>query len=213
MYELYYGAGACSMAIHVILNETGQAVNLKKINMMEGEHKTPAFLKMNPQGAVPVLLEDGKPLLEGAAQIIYLCDTHKSALLPQAGWERAQALQWLMFANATLHPAYARGFWLMKRATFENPSEKDNLLKQACAAIQGLWDNVEAHLARTGKPYLAGDAVTAGDILLTVIANWGALPQAFTFGPKTQNLLKSIVARPAYQKALAAEGVEYKAVA
>lgn len=206
MYQLYYSPGACSMAVHIVLNEMNQPVELIKsaIGVPNPDEK---LHKVNPRNQVPVLVVDGKPVLEGGAIITYLCDTHKSALIPASGFERAQALQWLMFANASLHVGYSKAAFIKK-----NGGTPD-LFEKACAQIQGMWDQIESQLAATGKPYLCGDNVTAGDILVTVIANWGFLGHPFTFGPKTKALLKSVSARPAYQKALAAEQVEYKAAA
>jgi glutathione S-transferase len=70
---------------------------------------------------------------------------------------------------------------------------------------------VETRLSQS--PYLAGDSVTAGDILLTVIGNWSANFPTVKIGPNTKKLFKTIITRPAYQKALAAEKVEYKVAA
>lgn len=207
-YELYCLSGACSMAVHIVLNELGQNAKIHLMSREKNEIKAPEFLKLNPRGQIPVLIEDGKPLREGAAQIIYLCDKHTSPLLPQSGWERAEALQWLMFCNATLHPGYARATHI-NRGMQDGPI-KEETLKAARASVQAMWDEVESHLAASG-PYLCGKNVTAGDIVLTVIANWNTTN--YTFGPKTKALFKAIVARPAYQKALAAEQVEYKAAA
>lgn len=208
-YELYCLSGACSMAVHVVLNELGQDVKLHMLDRASNQIKSPEFLKLNPRGQIPVLVEDGKALREGAAQIVYLCDKHKSPLLPQSGWERAQALQWLMFANASLHPAYARTMWLGKNVPAGDV--QTNAIAEARKQIQGMWDQVEEHLAAEGTDFVAGNSMTAGDIVLTVIANWS--PENYKFGPKTKALLKAVTARPAYQKALAAENVEYKAAA
>ncbi len=206
MYKLFYSPGACSMAVHVVLNELNQGVELIRATIGDPSNIDPELKKVNPRNQVPVLVEDGKPILEGGAMIAYVCDKHKSDLLPAAGYERAQALQWLMFANSSLHPAYSRTGFIKKNGG------SDELFEKSRAAIQGLWDLVENHLAESGKPYLTGDKVTAGDILLTVIANWGFVG-SFNFGPKTKALLKSVSSRPAYQKALEAEKVEYKAAA
>lgn len=208
-YELYCLSGSCSMAVHVVLNELGQNVTLHMMNRETNQIKSPEFLKINPRGQIPVLVEDGKVLREGAAMIVYLCDKHKSPLMPQSGWERAQALQWLMFGNASLHPTYARTMWLAKN-TPEGEFQTD-AIAETRKQIQTMWDQVEEHLAAQGTPYLAGNSVTPGDILLTVIANWS--PQNYNFGPKTKALFKAVTARPAYQKALAAENIEYKAAA
>lgn len=206
-YELYCLSGSCSMACHVILNELGQDANAHMMSREKNEIKSAEYMKINPRGNVPLLVEDGKPLREGAAIIAYLCDKHTSDLLPQSGWERAQALQWLMFANATLHPAYSRTFWINSNLP---DAVKEDALKVARGQIQQLWDEVEAHLAANG-PYVCGAKCTAGDILLSVIANWN--PQNYKFGEKTKAMFKAVTSRPAYQKALSAEAVEYKAAA
>lgn len=208
-YELYCLSGACSMAVHVVLNELGQNVKIHLMDRETNQIKSPEFLKLNPRGQVPLLVEDGKALREGAAQIIYLCDKYKSSLLPQSGWERAQALQWLLFANSSLHPAYGRTFWLSSNTPEGDAQTK--AIAEARKQIQTMWDQVEEHLNAQGTTYLAGKDVTAGDIVITVIANWN--PQNYKFGPKTKALFKSVTARPAYQKALVAEQVEYKAAA
>jgi glutathione S-transferase len=207
MYKLYYSPGACSMAIHTILEEIGAQYTLDNRSTKEGKNRTPEFLKINPRGAVPVLEEDGKIIREGAAQIVYLCDKHKSPLLPSEGFARAEALEWLMFCNSTLHPAYSKGFWLQNKAT--DVPGRETLQKLTVEGINKLWAEVESHLAT--RPYLAGENITAGDILLTVIANWsGGMPGTVTIGPKTKELLARVSRRPAFQKALSTEQVEYK---
>ena len=207
MYQLHYASGACSMAVHVVLNEVGQNVELIKVDMQSGAHKSPEFLKINPRGQVPVLIEDGKVLREGAAQITYLCDKYKSSLLPSEGWARAEALQWLMFANSSLHVGYSKAMFCVRTGGSEEQIGK------ACDDIQSMWDMIENHLSTTGNTYLCGNTVTCGDIVVAVIANWGFLPRQFTLGAKTKALLNAVIARPSYQKAIAAEGVEYKAAA
>jgi glutathione S-transferase len=204
MYKLYYSPGACSMAIHVLLNELNAPFELEKVVLGE-KNRTPEYLKLNPLGQVPVLVEDGKPLREGGAQIIYLADKHKSPLMPQEGWPRAQALQALMFCNATLHPAYSKLFGLLKAGDIAG---KDEFIRKAAGHINALWKQVEADLEN--QPYMAGQQVTVADILLTVIANWSnGLPGPIEIGPKAKALFAKIVARPSFQKAMETEGVSH----
>jgi glutathione S-transferase len=206
-YELYTKAGSCSMAVHAVMNELG--LN-PKINLMEqgpAGLKSPEYLKLNPRGNVPFLMEDGKGMIEGGAIITYLCDK-EGKLIPKNGWERAQALQWLMFCNATLHPSYGRTFWISSNVP---KAAREDSLKAARAQIQQLWDYVEQQLEKSEGAYLCGNDITAGDFLLATIANWN--PQNYKFGPKTKALFQSVTARPSYQKALAAEQIEYKATA
>lgn len=208
-YELYTKAGSCSMAIHAVMNELGLDPKVHIMQAGDGPSglKNAAYLKLNPRGNVPFMVEDGQGMIEGGAILTYLCDK-AGKLLPKSGSERAKALQWLMFANATLHPAYSRTFWIGANLPQD---QHEAALKAARSQIQDLWNYVEQQLEKDGGPYLCGKEPTAGDFLIATIANWN--PAAYTFGAKTKALLKNISARPSYQKALSAESIEYKAVA
>jgi glutathione S-transferase len=210
MYKLYYSPGACSMAVHVALNECNQQVALEKVNIRE--KRTPEFLKINPRGHVPVLVDGDLVIREGAAILIYLLEKHQSALLPKSGKERATALEWLCFCNSTLHPSYSRCFFLMRNT--EDAKAKEQLLGVATAMLNKLWGEIEERLGKTA--YLAGDNITIADILMTVIANWNdhlPSPASITIGPRTKKLLQAVIARPSYKKALEVEQVEYKSAA
>lgn len=189
------------MAVHVILNE----LNVPFEAIKQDDLKAPDFLKLNPRGQVPLLLAGEEPVKEGAAIITWLLDSHKNDLLPTAGIERAKALEWLMWCNASLHPACGRIFGLARMDI--DDATKEKLKPVLMNAVQTLWDEAEARLAHNA--YLAGDKVSAGDILLAVIANWGVGQP----GPHVKRVLKNVIARPAYQKTLAAEQIEYKAAA
>ena len=209
MYKLYYHSGACSMGPHVVLNELNVPFEAIKIDLQKGEGQKPEFLKLNPRGQIPLLIdEDGTAIREGAAIIIYLCEKHNSPLLPKSGKERAAALSWLMWCNASLHPAFARTFWINRNVKDEK--QKAELLKIAREQIQSFWDEADKRLAET--PYLAGKTLTPADILMTMIANW-ADPGTYKYGKNVMRVIKEVSARPAYQKALKTEQVEYKAAA
>jgi len=209
MYQLFYSPGSCSMAVHVLLNEIGQKVELIKADL-KAQPRNPELVKHNPRGQVPVLVVDGKTLREGAAILTYLCETHKSPLLPASGWERAKAQEWLASANSSLHPAYGRAFFLARQ--LGEAAATSPVMKAAIESIQTYWDEIESQLA--SQPYICGKDVTVADILITVIANWSSyLGNVITFGPKTKDYLKRISDRPAYQQALKTESVEYKAAA
>jgi glutathione S-transferase len=209
MYQLFYSPGSCSMAVHVLLNETGQKVELMKADLA-AQPRSPELIKHNPRGQVPVLVVDGKTLREGAAILTYLCETHKSPLLPASGWERAKAQEWLAFANSSLHPAYGRAFFLGRQ--LGEAAATSPVMKAALDSIQKLWDEVEQELQ--AKPYICGKDITVADILITVIANWSTyFGNAITLGAKTKEYLKRVTSRPAYQQALSTESVVYKVAA
>ena len=207
MYTLYYSPGACSMSVHITLEELGAEFEPVRVRISEGEHKKPEYLKINPRGQVGALMTPDGLMAENGAMIIYLNDKHGHKVIPAEGYERAKALQWLLFANSTLHPAYAKvGF-------ARSLDVGDEAIAKARAGVQAKWDEVEEHLEREGTAFLAGDQATAGDIYAAVCANWSPPEHMPKFGPKTQNLLKSVVARPAYQRAIATEEIEYIAAA
>ena len=73
MLTLYYKPGSCSLAAHIVLEESGEPYALQPVDLAAGEQRTEAFLKINPQGRVPVLiLDDGEPLTENTAILPYL---------------------------------------------------------------------------------------------------------------------------------------------
>lgn len=208
MYKLYYSPGACSAAIHVALNEIGAPFEIENVAVPMGQPKSPEYLKINPRGAVPTLKIGDFILREGAAILIYLLDTHKSPLLPQSGLERAHALEWLCFANSTLHPVYSRVFFQHRVLGAE--AANNPLYSPSIAQIQKYWDEIEEQLNKS--EYLCGKDCTIADILVTVIANWSfAFKESVNFGEKTKAFFTKIISRPSYQKVLAAEKTTYRA--
>lgn len=148
---------------------------------------------------------------EGAVILLYLLKKHKNSLLPTSGTERVIALEWLMSCNATLHPAYAKVFFGLKN--FEGETQQ-KVITAAIQQINKLWEEVENRLS--ANPYLCGKNLTVADILLTVIANWASYfadKGQVKLDDNTKKLLRNVIGRPSYQKALATENVEYKAAA
>jgi glutathione S-transferase len=207
MYTLYYLPGACSMAVHAVLNELGQAVKLENVSVPRGQPRTPEFLKINPRGNVPVLIDDGQSIREAGAILTYLLDKHESPMLPKSGFPRAVALEWLAFANATLHPAYSRVFFILK--TLTDPAGKEEALTAAIESINKLWVDVHGRLDKA--QYVCGSECTSADILIAVIANWSPMfPKPIVLGKNVKRLLADVSARPSFQQALKTEGVQYK---
>jgi glutathione S-transferase len=111
MLTFYFVPGSSSMAIHIALHEIGIAFEARPISFARSEQRAPGFLALNPEGKVPTLLVDGRPLTEVAAILFYLAKRFPDAsLLPQDDIEAdAQAISWMSFIASTLHPARKRG--------------------------------------------------------------------------------------------------------
>jgi glutathione S-transferase len=111
MLTLYFTPGASSMAPHIALHEVGAPFDGHPISLAKREHRAPAYLAVNSEGKVPTLLIDGRPLTEVAGILFYLARRYPDAsLLPEGDIEaEAQAVSWMSFIAATVHPARARG--------------------------------------------------------------------------------------------------------
>lgn len=111
MLTFYFAPGASSMAPHIALHEVGVPFQSHPISLARKEQRTPEFLAINPEGKVPTLLIDGRRLTEVAGILWYLARRHPEAgLLPVGDIEaEAQAVSWMSFIAATVHPARSRG--------------------------------------------------------------------------------------------------------
>ena len=111
MYTFFFAPGSSSMAPHIALHETGAPFESRPLSFANKEQRRPEYLALNPEGKVPTLLVDGRPLTEVAAILFYLARRFPDAnLLPRENIEaEAQALSWMSFIASTLHPARARG--------------------------------------------------------------------------------------------------------
>jgi glutathione S-transferase len=111
MLTLYFAPGASSMAVHIALHEIGVAFEARPMSFNGNDLRSPDYLKLNPEGKVPTLLIDARPLTEVAAILYYLAKRFPDAgLLPRDDIEAdAQALSWMSFIASTLHSARRRG--------------------------------------------------------------------------------------------------------
>lgn len=106
MLTLYYAPGACSMAAHIVLEESGEKYTAKKVDLAGGEQRTEAYLKINPLGRVPALqLDDGQPLAENTAILPYL--GKRFGYWPKDAKGEAKAMSTIGFFAASVHPAHA----------------------------------------------------------------------------------------------------------
>jgi len=111
MMTLYFCPGASSMAPHIALYEVGAPFDAKPISLANKENRAPEFLAINPEGKVPTLVIDGKVLTEVAAILYYLAKRFPTAgLWPEGDLDaEAEAISWMSFIAATVHPARGRG--------------------------------------------------------------------------------------------------------
>ena len=144
--ELYFAPGACSFVPHAGLEAvkaaSGQEFTPKLVKLHKGEHKTPEYLQMNPNGQVPVLAVDGKPL----TQIVAICDWldrsfPQAGLLPKDAWARSQALSQLAWMNSTPHTTFTRVFFPERFA--ESEAARAEVKKKAAETFRGYLEQLQ----------------------------------------------------------------------
>jgi len=106
MLTLFYSPGACSLAAHIVLEESGRPYEARRVDLGRNEQKSEAYLKINPLGRVPaLLLDDGTPLAENTAILPYL--GKRFGLWPDDPLAEAKALSVIGFFASSVHPAHA----------------------------------------------------------------------------------------------------------
>src|SRR4029453_2109845 len=111
MLTLYFAPGSSSMAPHIALHEIGVPFEPRPLSFARMEQRSPEFLAINPEGKVPTLLIDGRPLTEVAGILFYPAKRFpETGLLPHGDVEaEAQAISWMSFIAATVHQARRLG--------------------------------------------------------------------------------------------------------
>ena len=106
MLTLFYAPGACSMASHIVLEESGEKYEPKRVDLVKGEQRTEAYLKIHPLGRVPALmLDNNEPLTENTAILPYL--GKRFGLWPKDAIAEAKALSLIGYFASSVHPAHA----------------------------------------------------------------------------------------------------------
>ena len=110
MLRLYFAPGSSSFAVHIALHEVGAEFESQPMSFKNKDMKSAFYLTINPEGKVPTLLIDGRPLTEVAGILFYLAKAYPTAkLLPDDAEGQARAVSWMSFIASTLHPARAKG--------------------------------------------------------------------------------------------------------
>jgi glutathione S-transferase len=203
--KLYYGQGACSLGIHILLNEAGAAFESAAVDLKSGEQYQPAYQAINPKSKVPALaLDGGGVLTEWPAIASYIAAAYPDHhLISQEPLTAARTLEAVMYVNSTMHLAgFARMF---RPANFSpNPEEKEAVRAKG----QEIFFSGFSLLARTlgDKEYLMGDFSIA-DAALFYVTFWNQAVAKLDLPATIQAHYARMVSRPAVQKTMHAEGL------
>ena len=208
MLKLYYSPGACSLAPHILLEESGLPYSTELVAIAEGKQRTPEYLALNPKGRVPALLtEEGEILTEVPAISWYIAAAAPTVgLLPQGRLAAARSFEWFNWLSGTVHTMAFGQFWRMQR--FVVDEQLFPLIKE-----KG-WENILENFAfiegrLAGRNWAVGNAYTAVDAYLLVFFRWGnriGIDMRAGY-PRWTAQAERVLERPAVQRVIQQEGI------
>jgi glutathione S-transferase len=181
MLKLYGGAKSRASIVRWYLEEIGLPYEFVLLDLQAGEHRQPEFLKLNPMGKVPVIVDGDLVLWESGAILLYLAQTHGQ--LPSDAATAAKVYQWVLFANSTL-----------SQAMFP-PENRDRQLPSLLAGLDA---------ALQGNTYILGADFSVADVALgSILAYLQMLFQVdLSPYPAVEGYTERLRSRPAFQKGL-----------
>jgi glutathione S-transferase len=203
MITLFYAPGACSLAAHIALEESGETYEARRMDLTKGEQRTPEYLKIHPIGRVPaLLLGNGEPLTENTAILPYIGKRY--GMWPVDPLAVARALSVIGFFASTVHPAHAHISRPERYAT--DAAIFPNLQAQGRKMFYEYLSQIDGMLA--GREWMS-DAYTVLDPYAFTFYTWGVrrdMPMAElkNFTAHRDRMLT----RPAVQRAVADEKIK-----
>ena len=213
MITLHYHPGNASFTPHVLLHETGAPFQLNLVDRAAAAHKSPAYLRLNPNGLIPVLEDGDLVLYETAAICLHLADTHPAAALaPALGTpERAQLYKWLMWLTNTVQATLMHYFYPERLVDAGNTEASAQIKAHAEAKVGDCLAQIDALLAEHAQsnagPWMLGANYSVLDPYTWMLCRWtrgfGERPaRSYAhIGPYLQRVQQ----RPAMQRAIATE--------
>jgi glutathione S-transferase len=204
--KLFYSPGACSLGIHVVLEEIGKPYELALVALKDGAQNKPEYLAVNPKSKVPALDRgDGKALTELPVIAFWLAKSNPEAgLIPTDFEGEVRCLEMLDYVSGTVHPqAFTRQF---RPANF-TPREEDQpkVVEQGKTLAAKYFDTLEK--SWKGGTWLLPSGYSVADAALFFVEYWATRRSGMTLPPRLDAHLKAMLARPAVQRALAQEGL------
>jgi glutathione S-transferase len=203
--KLMYSPGACSVGIHVLLEEIGKPYEAQLVNLREGGQFKPEFTAVNPKSKVPTLVrDDGSVLTEYPAIAFWLARSNPDKkLLPEDVESQTRGIEALDYAVATIH---MQGFSRLFRASnyTPNPADEDKVKERGKEIVEKGYAVLDKALA--GKDYVAG-SFSIADSALFYVEFWGAKRMNMKLPPNCEAHLNRMLARPAVQRVMQQEGL------
>jgi glutathione S-transferase len=182
-----------SIRVRWTLQELGVEFESVTVNMLKGEHHLPEFLKINPAGKLPALVDGELVLTESVAIVLYLAEKYPDkGLIPTGLRQRAELYRWLLFAATELE----QPLWRIARQTSLYPEERRLPADVALARedFAPMARVLEEHMNR--RRFVVGDSVTVGDFVLAYTLDWANEAGLLEGFPNLQAYVARMYARP-----------------
>jgi glutathione S-transferase len=204
MIRLHHYPSNASFAPHVLLRELGVPFELVLVDRTQAAHKSPAYLKLNPNGQIPVL-EDGELVLyETAAILMHLADRYPQArLAPAVGTaQRAAYYKWMVWMTNTLQAMLMHYFYPERMVDEGNAEGARQVKAQAEARIGPMLQQLDDQLASCGGPWLLGAELSAADPMAFMLCRWtrGFTSRPARDFPHLGPYLQRVLQRPSVQQ-------------
>jgi glutathione S-transferase len=191
--QLYEFAPTRSIRVRWTLQELGVAFESIPVNLVAGEHRRPAFLKINPAGKVPVLVDGDLVLTESVAIVLYLAEKYaEKGLIPKDPGQRAQLDKWLLFTVTELE----QPLWRIARHTSLYPENRRLPAEVVLARedFEAMAVVLDEHMR--GRPFVLGDRVSVADFVLAYTLDWANEVKLLEGLPKLRAYMERMYARP-----------------
>jgi glutathione S-transferase len=167
----YYAPMSTAVRATWAIEELGVPCERVKVDIQKKETKTEAFLKLNPNGVVPLLVVDGLPIFESTAILLYLGETYgvEKGLYPAPGLKRAETLRWVIWANVGFFDPMNR--WARNTAPYIPADQHNAKAAEAGKNDLGAAMQVLDH-ALAGKSYLVDDKFSLADLATSSYLGW-----------------------------------------
>ena len=209
--QLHYYPGNASFAPHVLLHEIGAPFELKRVERAEGAHKRPEYLKLNPNGLIPVLVDGDLVLYETAAICLHLADAHPGAALapPPGTRDRAQYYKWMVWLTNTPQAMLIHYFYPERLVDDGDAAAAQQVKTHAQAKVSAMLQQLDDQLASHGGPWLLGEHYSAVDPYAFMLCRWtrGFGHKPARSYPHIAPYLERVLARPAVQRTIEAEAL------
>jgi len=207
MFTLYYARGTCALATHIALEEAGAPYKAILVDFGSQAQRTPEYLAINPKGRVPALVTESGTLTETPALLCFVAQRFPEAdLAPLADpFALAQVQEFNSYLSSTVHVAHAHG----RRGTrwADDPEAIEAMKRKVPSSMTECFELIERKFLK--GPWVIGERYTICDPYLFTIGSWLEGDGVDTTKmPRVIEHRRRMLARPAVQKAVAAEGTQ-----